>query len=63
MISDTLFDAAEEIRGYLERTPEAYADYCARLTTLLTEMDSLRRELDTAPPKDILEQEDIGGQA
>lgn len=49
MISDTLADAAEEIRWYLEKMPEAYAEFAPRIDRLLTEMNSLRVILEIPP--------------
>jgi hypothetical protein len=45
-ISDVLFEAANDIRGYLERQPQVYSDYTPRLQELLQTMDAIRRELD-----------------
>lgn len=49
MISDTLFESTEEIRWYLNKMPEVYEPMKPRIERLLTEMDSLRAELDTPP--------------
>lgn len=49
-ISDTLFDAAEEIRVYLSEFPDAYEFVRPEVDRLLKEMDALRVKLDT-PPK------------
>lgn len=49
MISDTLFEAARDIRRYMVEFPAAYADRAERLEALLTEMDAIRIELDTPP--------------
>lgn len=49
MVSDVLFDAAENIRSYLKRMPDTYVDIEPRLQKLLGEMDAIRKELDTPP--------------
>jgi hypothetical protein len=55
MISDTLSDAADELKHYLH--DEAFADtYCdpsfrSRMFKLIAEMDLIRMELDTPPPQ------------
>lgn len=50
-VSDVLFEAAEDIRGYLKNSPESYEPWKSRLDKVLEEMDAIRIELDT-PPKD-----------
>lgn len=52
MISDTLHDAAAEIRDYLKDYPEMYREFRPRLLTLLEQMETLRNELDNPPPAD-----------
>lgn len=51
MISDTLFDAAEEIRRYERDYPDVYGDseMKAEIAKVLTAMDALRVALDTVP--------------
>ena len=50
MISDTLSDAAHEMRVYLDNYPEAYAGLMRlRIETLLMAMDTVRTDLDTPP--------------
>lgn len=51
-ISDILSDAAKDIRAAMHVRPEAYADLKPRLDKLVSEMDSIRIELDTPPPSD-----------
>lgn len=51
MISDTLSDAAHEIRQYLENYPDVYAGMEDKITSVLMAMDALREELDTPPKK------------
>jgi hypothetical protein len=48
-ISDVLSEAANDIRDMLLNRPEPYADLKPRLEKLVSEMDSIRIELD-APP-------------
>lgn len=45
-ISDTLSDAAAEIRDYLENQPSMYAEKRADILWVVNRMDSLRRQLD-----------------
>lgn len=49
MVSDTLSDAAAEIRDYLRLSPEVYAPIKDRLQKLLREMDAIRIKLDIPP--------------
>jgi hypothetical protein len=49
MISDTLSDAAAEIRDYLRRFPDAYRETAPRIAAVLLQMDGLRELLDRAP--------------
>lgn len=49
MLSDTLFDAAEEIRRYRAEYPGYYEDYAMELDRLLRQMDDIRTRLDTPP--------------
>jgi len=49
MISDTLFDAAEEIRDYLRTYPQVYNSVLVDIEHVLAVMDTLRIRLD-APP-------------
>lgn len=52
MISDTLFEAREDIRRYLDDPimGKCYeGDMRARLEILLVEMESIQRALDTPP--------------
>ncbi|WP_156948864.1 hypothetical protein [Bradyrhizobium sp. WSM1417] len=49
MISDTLHDAAEEIRQYLKELPDAYADTAPLIVDLLAKMDAVRTLLDLPP--------------
>lgn len=51
-ITDTLSDAALEIRGYLANQPSMYAPVLGQIEKLLAEMDSLRTALDTPPYND-----------
>lgn len=54
MISDTLHDAAHEIRRYLNAAPEAFASDTGTLAdifALLTEMDRIRAKLDRSPAR------------
>lgn len=55
-ISDILSDSACEIREWLESRPGAYADWRPRLEKLLSEMDSIRIELDTPPSAEEIRQ-------
>ena len=52
-ISDTLFEAADEIRMYLGRPDGIYRDLApdmrARIEKLLAEMDAIRIVFDTPP--------------
>lgn len=52
MISDTLSDAAAEIREYLTQYPQVYAGQLDNIVALLAAMDHLRRILDTPPYDD-----------
>lgn len=52
MISDTLFDAANEIREYQREYPDYYDAIKQKLELLLQHMDLVRRELDTPPTGD-----------
>jgi hypothetical protein len=50
MVSDTLFDAGEEIRRYLADMPDIYkGDIRAAIVRLLVQMDEVRVLLDAAP--------------
>jgi len=49
MISDTLHDAAEEIRRDLAAFPTAFADISDEILDVLARMDRLRAKLDTPP--------------
>lgn len=49
MISDTLSDAAHEIRKYLCENSDTYADMLGDILALLAEMDRVRIKLDTPP--------------
>ncbi len=49
MISDTLSDAAEEIRDYLSTYPEMYNTLLADIENVLVAMDTLRSRLDALP--------------
>jgi hypothetical protein len=49
MISDTLSDAASEIRRYLKDMPHVYADTAPLIHDLLVKMDTVRILLDTPP--------------
>ena len=49
MISDTLFDAVDEIEQYQREMPDAYADLAAEISVVKTVMDGLRMVLDAAP--------------
>jgi hypothetical protein len=42
MISDTLYEAAKDIRTYLELMPDVYRIYADRLNALVDEMDRIR---------------------
>jgi hypothetical protein len=52
MISDTLFEAADEIERYLREMPDVYADadIRPRIDALLAEMKAVQNILDTPPP-------------
>jgi hypothetical protein len=50
MISDTLSDAAAEIRRYLKDMPHVYADTAPLIGDLLKKMDTVRALLDAPPP-------------
>lgn len=52
MISDALFEASEEIRYYLREAPHVYAEIRPRLDRLVSEIDAVRKELDTPPKAD-----------
>ena len=51
MISDTLYEAATDIRSYLELMPDVYRGMEERLMALVAEMDAIRRlpGMDGAP--------------
>jgi hypothetical protein len=52
MISDVLFEAADEIRRYLREFDQCYpkgSDVEIEIQSLLKKMDTLRLELDTPP--------------
>ena len=49
MISDTLSDAAAEIRRYLAEQPEVYAHVRPKIDVALAVLDAIRMELDTPP--------------
>jgi hypothetical protein len=42
VISDTLYEAAKDIRTYLELMPDVYRIYADRLNALVDEMDRIR---------------------
>lgn len=48
-ISDTLFEAIEELKGDLSSNPAMYRDVRPQIEALLTEMDRVRVLLDTPP--------------
>ena len=48
-ISDTLSDAAEEIRDYIHNQPSMYASVFPELQALLAHMDAVRIALDKGP--------------
>jgi hypothetical protein len=50
MISDVLGDAAEGIRDYRRKYPDAYHDIAPLLDDLLEKMETVRSLLDTPPP-------------
>lgn len=54
-ISDTLFEASHEIQRYLRDYPDSYSEWTERLARLISEMDDLRRELDTPPTMEEIE--------
>lgn len=49
MISDVLFDVAEEIQNYQKDMPELYGGYAPAIDTVSEVMQSLRELLDTPP--------------
>lgn len=49
MISDTLSDAAADIRDYLRELPDVYKPVAGEVTDVLAAMDRLRIKLDTPP--------------
>lgn len=49
MISDTLHDAAAELRRYLADFPRAYADRRPAIERLVADMDTIRLDLDRPP--------------
>jgi len=49
MISDVLFDAIDQIKGYQEHLPQVYADLEKQINLVVAAMDWLRAELDKAP--------------
>ena len=49
LISDTLSDAAHEIRTQLARQPEVYGDFRGLIEAALKAMDAAREALDRAP--------------
>lgn len=49
-LSDTLFEAAEEIRDYLRDGPHMYAEVRPQIEVLLADMERIRVMLDTPPP-------------
>jgi hypothetical protein len=54
VISDVLFDCADEIREYLSGEPHVYAEYRAEIDEILARMDNLRRQLDTLPGSELV---------
>jgi hypothetical protein len=51
MVSDVLFEAAEEIRDYQKRMPDVYEPWRSKLDALLAQMDAIRIEFDTPPER------------
>lgn len=51
-VSDTLFDAIEEIRDTLASQPRMYGAVRSQIETLLADMERVRLLLDTPPPSD-----------
>ena len=51
MISDTLSDAASEIRRYRSNPVFNYEEVWPEMDQLLTLMDEIRIKLDTVPPE------------
>lgn len=49
MISDTLSDAAAEVREYLQRQPSVYEPFRADIEAALSAMDRARALLDALP--------------
>jgi hypothetical protein len=49
MISDTLYRALEEIKGFEETFPEVYGGIESQISVVLTLMDALRFALDIPP--------------
>ena len=49
VISDTLFDAIEDIRRYQQRMPEAYSNLRPQIDSVVRQMDLLKVYLDTPP--------------
>lgn len=49
MISDTLSDAAAEMRTYLAEYPDVYRDTAPLIVDLLSKMDTVRALLDRPP--------------
>ena len=49
MISDTLFEARDEIRHYQREWPDNYASLAPAINTVCEVMDAMRHYLDTPP--------------
>lgn len=49
MISDTLSEAAAELRRYLREFPNTYGPWRREIDTLLARMDKLRADLNRVP--------------
>jgi hypothetical protein len=49
MISDTLFEAIEEIRDYQESMPKSYDEIRSELGVVVTLMEAMRTVLDIPP--------------
>ena len=49
MLSDTLFDAVQEIRWYQREYPQLYDHLRSDIERVVQAMDALRRLLDTPP--------------
>lgn len=56
MISDTLSEAAAEMRGDLQKTPNSYPPgepLTARIVALIAEMDAVQREIEARAAADL----------